>query len=363
MGGIRFGKYFVAAKTALKHVLTTNLTTNMNIFKKAQVLVILLTLSFMIGCAGTDDTPKPGGDSSSDTTSTGDSTSNGGSTTANCTDPLASNYNKDATEDDCGCTYTTNGQVSETLPASFTQKMLIEEFTGTWCGYCPSGAQSVHDAEVKYPNQVIGVAIHYRDKMETRMFAHLETIFGNISSFPGATFNRQTFGGTRVSHPGYSNNRAKTVLANTTPNLGIALETNINSSNEVEVLSYVGVKAKGNYALTLYLIEDKVVGDGYGYDQSNYHNDNSSSPFYQKGNPIKGYEHNSTLRDIITDLNGFALPNCGLDAGKVYKRMFKMSLDGYNKDNCRIVAFVTDKATNEVINSQVVKVGSTQTWN
>jgi thiol-disulfide isomerase/thioredoxin len=312
----------------------------------------------MIGCAGTEETPQPnnggsGGNGNPDPTPT----------TVNCTDPLATNYNQDATTDDCGCTYNTNGQVAETLPASITQKALIEEFTGTWCGYCPSGAESVHNAELKYPNQVIGVGIHYRDKMETRMFAHLETILGNINSFPGATFNRKTISGSRVSHPGYSNRHCGDIINNTTPKLGIALETNVNSNNEVEVLSYVGIKEKGDYALTLYLIEDKVVGQGYGYDQANYHNDDANSPFYQKGNPIKGYEHNATLRDILTDLNGFELPACGLEAGKVYKRMFKIKLEGYNKDNCRIVAFVTDKNTKEVVNSQVVKVGATQTWN
>ncbi|WP_299462680.1 Omp28-related outer membrane protein [uncultured Microscilla sp.] len=332
----------------------------MNILKNAQLLICLLAISFMVGCAGTEETPQPNNGGSG-----GNGNGNPTPTVANCTDPLATNYNKDATTDDCGCTYTTNGKVPETIPASITQKVLIEEFTGTWCGYCPSGAKSVHDAELKYPNQVIGIGIHYRDKMETRMFAHLETILGNINSFPGATFNRKAFNGSKVSHPGNSNRNSGQIINNTTsPKLGIAIETNVNSSNEVEVLTYVGIKEKGEYAITVYLIEDKVVGQGRGYDQANYHNDNSSSPFYQKGNPIKGYEHNATLRDILTDLNGFELPTCGQDADKIYKRMFKLKLDdSYNKDNCRIVAFVTDKTSKEVINSQVVKVGETQAWN
>ena len=26
------------------------------------------------------------------------------------------------------------------VPPTFTKKVLIEEFTGAWCGYCPDGA-------------------------------------------------------------------------------------------------------------------------------------------------------------------------------------------------------------------------------
>ena len=37
-----------------------------------------------------------------------------------------------------------NREFSDT-PNSFTKKVLIEEFTGSWCGYCPSGAEMLLD--------------------------------------------------------------------------------------------------------------------------------------------------------------------------------------------------------------------------
>ena len=38
--------------------------------------------------------------------------------------------------------------------------------------------------------------------------------------------------------------------------------------------------------VTVYLIEDDVTGSGYGYDQVNYYDSESESPFYGLGNPI-----------------------------------------------------------------------------
>ena len=69
-----------------------------------------------------------------------------------------------------------NREFSDT-PTSFTKKVLLEEFTGSWCGYCPSGAEILQNLMNSY--SVIGVALHSscllytspspRDAHESRM--------------------------------------------------------------------------------------------------------------------------------------------------------------------------------------------------
>ena len=46
------------------------------------------------------------------------------------------------------------------VPSTFTQKALVEEFTGEWCGYCPDGAVILKGIETQYGGKVIGASIH-----------------------------------------------------------------------------------------------------------------------------------------------------------------------------------------------------------
>ena len=38
------------------------------------------------------------------------------------------------------CEDTKKSNVISSVPSSFTKKVLIEEFTGAWCQFCPDGA-------------------------------------------------------------------------------------------------------------------------------------------------------------------------------------------------------------------------------
>ena len=71
-----------------------------------------------------------------------------------CTDPLAQNYNEKAKESDPDdpCVYASSTAESKNV--------ILEEYTGIYCGYCPDGhkrAQEYHDA---HPDDVFIIAIH-----------------------------------------------------------------------------------------------------------------------------------------------------------------------------------------------------------
>src|SRR4051812_47079920 len=38
--------------------------------------------------------------------------------------------------------------------------VMLEEFTGAWCGWCVRGSLAIHNLDEKYPGQVIPVAVH-----------------------------------------------------------------------------------------------------------------------------------------------------------------------------------------------------------
>lgn len=58
---------------------------------------------------------------------------------------------------------------------------VIEEFTGTWCGWCPVGfvgLQSIHDT---YGDKVVLIAVHDSDPMT---ISDYNPILNQVSSFP-----------------------------------------------------------------------------------------------------------------------------------------------------------------------------------
>jgi len=46
------------------------------------------------------------------------------------------------------------------------------------------------------------------------------------------------------------------------------------------------------------VVEDNIVGSGYGYDQANNLNTQEGHPYFEAGDPIIGFNHRHVLRDV-----------------------------------------------------------------
>src|SRR5690606_21427315 len=44
--------------------------------------------------------------------------------------------------------------------AQIVKKVLLEDFTGRWCGYCPNGTKGIEDMEGQYPANFLPAAVH-----------------------------------------------------------------------------------------------------------------------------------------------------------------------------------------------------------
>lgn len=81
----------------------------------------------------------------------------------------------------------------QVLPAGkgYQRNVVIEEFTGTWCGYCPQGIVTMEALREKYTDgSVIPVAIHYSDPMAVDSYFPITQAYS--SGFPSAVLNRST---------------------------------------------------------------------------------------------------------------------------------------------------------------------------
>lgn len=112
----------------------------------------------------------------------------------------------DKIEGPYGTPSTTSGGGDTTI--QIIRKILIEDFTGHTCGNCPRAAESLHQIESLYGNQIVSIAIHagffaapsgthYADDYRTPVGDDLDQFFGNSSAgLPNGLVNRNFFGGT-----------------------------------------------------------------------------------------------------------------------------------------------------------------------
>ena len=65
--------------------------------------------------------------------------------------------------------------------------VLLEMYTGTWCGWCPYGADVVKELEGRY-NDFISISYHVNDEMEINQSKELSEIIH--PGYPQATIDR-----------------------------------------------------------------------------------------------------------------------------------------------------------------------------
>ncbi len=252
------------------------------------------------------------------------------------------------------------------VPTTFTKKVLIEEFTGTWCGYCPQGAYHLENIIKSNDGNVIGVSLHSDDKMSIDQTDYLGSLYQSFS-FPSGMVDRYSNHSSVSIGMGSWESDALSQLTKVA-NCGLAIKSEVTGSL-VNVEVHVGFNASlaGDYRLNVYLIEDNVTGEGSGYDQVNFYNSNPDSPFYGLGNSIEGYEHNNTLRAVLSSRSGDEINSMSiLESGEDITSTYNIDISSYDKKNLSVVAFIlrvgSDYKDHEVLNVQKCDINSLQDW-
>lgn len=72
--------------------------------------------------------------------------------------------------------------------------VLVEQYTGTWCPYCPYGVDVLKQVARTYGAKIHRAAWHYNDPMQIEAWPEIDGYIG-VSSFPSASINRTQFPG------------------------------------------------------------------------------------------------------------------------------------------------------------------------
>lgn len=151
---------------------------------------------------------------------------------------------------------------------------VIEEGTGTWCGWCPQGILAIERLQEMYPDNVIAIAVHNDDVLTD---AEYDSALG-FPTFPAGLVNRY-YGAYPMMQDGYN------FYFNKPGTFGYAVEQVLAQPAEVQptvvsaTLEGGILSVKGNvrfairpdetdYAVVYAVVEDSVVGTKF--TQSNY---------------------------------------------------------------------------------------------
>ncbi len=228
-----------------------------------------------------------------------------------------------------------------TSNTGYKHRVLVEEYSGTWCGNCPRILYGV-DLLEQQTDKAIVVSTHLfnGDPFISSDGNNLAAQQG-VSGVPTGYINRTI----SWTGPQYENVPQVINTIQASAPAGIAINSSI-SSNNLSVTIKAGYiqPLTGGAKLTVYLVEDKLY-----YTQRNY-----STNLYGGLANIPNFEYNGILRKVVSSLSGDAIGASGNANEKTYSLAVPGNVS--NISNAKIVAFITNSA-GTVVNVQEVKVG------
>jgi len=229
------------------------------------------------------------------------------------------------------------------LDAQPVKKVLIEKFTSANCGNCPRATILLKEMTNNQEN-VIWLS-HHSDWIPDAM--HLDELTPLYNDFtiaaPRACFDRVLFenaGNVAVGSNTWEQRLAQQLSQPAIANVAISGNTDNNEVSFTVEISFTDVPETGDLRLSVFAVEDVVVGSGSGYDQRNYDNNNASSPLHQLGDPIPNYEHHNVTRALISDTWGTSgiIPD-NPEIGVTYSQNYTYDVpESFDFQEIRIVA-------------------------
>lgn len=259
-----------------------------------------------------------------------------------------------------------------TVEREFVKRSVVEQFTGTGCGNCPSGHVAMHNMHNLYGDQFIGIALHQFNQSDPMYNASYDLGF---TGAPQCMVNRSS--GVLAPYEQMPEvlkaSLDEIALTDVTVTGTFAEEdTKVNATASVESL------VAGDYNIAFMLTADGLTGTTTSWKQSNYfckgggrYNSQASMPDDLKFLWDMGSSYVETYNDVliassyVSSNNKATLPtlvaNGTVSSEYTMKMPTKVALKKALKlDQIYVVALLLDKKTGAIVNAGRARVtGST----
>lgn len=269
---------------------------------------------------------------------------------------------------------------NETMAKELKPVVLMEEQTGTGCGWCPRAMQGINKAAEKFGDQFISIAIHHfnaSDPMYTINYANL----GFGEGAPLCKLNRVT--AAIDPYYGTSEDICDDIAALLTkiPEAAVTVKAEWGAADDGKLTATATVEAQAakTYQLAFAVIADNVKGENDNWIQSNYYSSAYSGNTGLTYNAIEDdlkflwneYPYKPVFNDVLVagsyvrTLNKCA--NVDVPAEGTVEGSYEITmpvtntklLPALDKDQLYIVGFIIDPTTKTVVNAAKAKI---PTW-
>jgi len=223
------------------------------------------------------------------------------------------------------------------------RKVVLEEFTGVKCGYCPDGHEIMKQIMNENPGKAICFSIHggpYSspypgDPDLTSPWAAAIISFSQLSGYPAGMINREDIDndGKLAIGRGSWKNHSSQILASGNSPVNIGIKSTFNATNRlltIKVQYYYTADGGGTNKLNVGILESGIMTE-------------------QAGASTNPYEQNNVLRDFLTGQWGeeITTTTTGTLATKTYTYNVPSN---WNIAKCDVIAYIT-KGDNKKIYS------------
>lgn len=238
---------------------------------------------------------------------------------------------------------------------------LVEEATGTWCGWCPRGAVGLKLLNKTFRDDVVTVAVHSSDPME------LPDYWLNSSSFPSCQINRGEFVdpyyGSSDMPFGIKKDVEAAMRQYTIGEIAVNAEWTDDSQTAIKVnttTTFVEDVASSPYQIGYLLLEDKQTGTTSDWNQKNYFsgstiNDPNLKPLVDSPSPMENvkydyvpvatWQHETGVEGLLPSTITSEVP---------MSNTYTLDISGntriQNKARLVVVALLLNKDTKELVN-------------
>lgn len=240
-----------------------------------------------------------------------------------------------------------------------TTRVVGEEATGTWCGWCPRGTVFMDQMASDYPGTWIGIAVHNNDPMAVTAY---DTEMGNlIGGYPSGIVDRAVIDIDPSQFPAAYTSRVAVVRP-----ADVSVTNTWNSSTRamtVTVTANFAATLSGiNWRLAAIVVEDDVTGSTSGYNQTNYYAGGANGPmggYESLPDPVPAaqmvYDH--VGRALLGGWDGQTgtVPT-SVTAGGNASHTFNHTLPAaQDESQVKLVGLIIDQTTGEIINANEVQ--------
>ena len=231
----------------------------------------------------------------------------------------------------------------------YERKVVVEEGTGTWCGYCPRGIVGMRTMLENHPDNFIPIAVHDDDNMYSSSYGELNWRFGG---FPACTMNRKyDFDPNAADLEKFYQQEVNQAVA----------RIDMEAQWADEAQTKVQIKTVSRFAFDMteeYRIAYAVTESGVGpYPQANY---------YSGGEEMGGFEKEPGAVSILHDHVARSISALNGEPGSVpvqpkgmtdYEYSYTLSLPDNidNKENIQLVVLLINQETGEIVNADNVR--------